>query len=566
MLYTVGVLRKNVSIVRMASLMVSFLKNRYTLAYVLMQPFSTAFDVGAAYVLMVAIDFATSGRLEKWPLYLTGFLSYIVLQFCVDLATKRMQEKALTTAFMALRKKLISKILSMSTQVYSQKNSGAYIAYMTKSTEKIDSLFFRKLFDFYPQLLQFAASVCLLFVLDWRLAVFVLIASSIQILVPKCLVSATGKAQAESVKANEKYTIAVKEIFEAFDVIKSYNLQQKIEYLHQNANSENVKKILKSANLDWFTNTLSHLLSSIVYFGVFFLGAVLVLLGVFKISVIIAASQLVIFIVFPLGSLTRHITSIFAAKEIGKELNGILQQAEPETQFVKKVSFDSNITFDKVGFTYYTGTDTRADKRHTSSVFSNINLSIKKGEKILITGKSGSGKSTLLSLLYKKLTDYTGTITIDGVDIRQISDADYFRLVTVVHQNPFIFDDTIKNNITLYNTFDEAQLTDAVECAGLQQFIATLPEKYDTKITEAASNISGGEKQRIAIARALIKNTPIILLDEATSALDNETAGSIENILLADKERTCIIISHHVSDSLKAQVDSIISMDDVKCS
>lgn len=269
---------------------------------------------------------------------------------------------------------------------------------------------------------------------------------------------------------------------------------------------------------------------------------------------------------FPLGSLTRHITSIFAAKEIGKELNGILQQAEPETQFVKKVSFDSNITFDKVGFTYYTGTDTRADKRHTSSVFSNINLSIKKGEKILITGKSGSGKSTLLSLLYKKLTDYTGTITIDGVDIRQISDADYFRLVTVVHQNPFIFDDTIKNNITLYNTFDEAQLTDAVECAGLQQFIATLPEKYDTKITEAASNISGGEKQRIAIARALIKNTPIILLDEATSALDNETARSIENILLADKERTCIIISHHVSDSLKAQVDSIIPMDDVKCS
>lgn len=142
--------------------MVSFLKNRYTLAYVLMQPFSTAFDVGAAYILMVAIDFATSGRLEKWPLYLTGFLSYIVLQFCVDLATKRMQEKALTTAFMALRKKLISKILSMSTQVYSQKNSGAYIAYMTKNTEKIDSLFFRKLFDFYPQLLQFAASVCLL--------------------------------------------------------------------------------------------------------------------------------------------------------------------------------------------------------------------------------------------------------------------------------------------------------------------------------------------------------------------------------------------------------------------
>lgn len=381
-----------------------------------------------------------------------------------------------------------------------------------------------------------------------------------------------------SIQANEKYTIMVKELFEAFDVIKSYNLQEKIAYIHQNANRENIKMQLKSANLDWFTGTLSHLLSSIVYFGVFFLGAILVLLGVFKISVIIAASQLVIFIVFPLGSLTRNITSIFAAKELGKELNAILQQEEPNAVCVQKTSFETAIVFDRVCFSYHADRDEvpvvgkeaeirqgakhRAhDTIHRSDVFFDVNLSIKKGEKILIIGKSGSGKSTLLSLLYKKHTDYTGTIAIDGADIRNISDEDYFRLVTVVHQNPFIFDDTVKNNIMLYNSFDESQLDDAAERAGLKAFIDGLPEKYDTKIGEAASTISGGEKQRIAIARALIKNTPIILLDESTSALDNETAADIENMLLSDTDKICIIISHHVSDSLKAKVDRIISME-----
>ncbi|MGP1577863.1 MAG: ABC transporter ATP-binding protein [Treponema sp.] len=555
-------------------MMLSFLKNKYSIAYILLQPFSTAFDVGAAYVLMIAIDYATSGSLEKLPWYVAGFLSYIVLQFCVDLVTKRVKEKAVTTAVMQLRSSLMSKILAMNTQVYAQKNSGSYLAYITKSTEKIDSIFFRKLCDFYPQILQFTASVCLLFWLDWRLALFVLITSSIQILVPKCLVPPARTAQSRAVAAHEKYTIAVKEIFEAFDVIKSYNLQQKIAVLHQNANELHGAAVLKSATLDCFTDTLSHLLSSIVYFGVFFLGAILVLLGVFKISVIIAASQLVIFIVFPLGVLTRTITAIFAAKEIIQELDSILTQETAALPLVEKRSFEQHIVFDHVRFIYPTsqnaatgvvpkGQEKTGEDLNTDALqpaLDDITFSIKKGEKILLIGESGSGKSTLLSLLYKKITGYTGSISIDGVDIRNISDEDFFQLVTVVHQNPFIFDDTIRNNITLYGTFDEADFEKAVETAGLKDFIEKLPNKYDTKIGEDGSSISGGEKQRIAIARALIKNTPIILFDEAVSALDADTAQRIETKLLSDADKTYIIISHHVSSSLQEQADRIITI------
>ncbi len=108
--------------------------------------------------------------------------------------------------------------------------------------------------------------------------------------------------------------------------------------------------------------------------------------------------------------------------------------------------------------------------------FSNFNLNIKKGEKILVAGKSGAGKSTLLSLFYKKFTGYVGSIKIDGVDIRNISGEDYFNLVSVVHQSPFIFDDTVKNNTSLYSEFDESKIEDAVNRAGLQKVILNLPE------------------------------------------------------------------------------------------
>ncbi|WP_029409876.1 ABC transporter ATP-binding protein [Treponema pedis] len=547
--------------------MLKFLKNKYGIAYLFFQPISTALEVGIAYVMMISIDYATSGSLEKLHLYLIGFLAYIAIEFFVDLFTGVLQTRALANASMDLRNALMSKILRMNTSEYAKKNSGSYVAYMTKYVEKMDYNFFYKICDLYPQILQFLGSVAWLLFLDWRLAVFVLVIGSIQLFVPKFLVAPTEMAQGESVEAGEKYTIAIKEIFEAFDLIKSYNLQQKIEVLHKNVNKENTKKLIKIDFMNILSNTASEAFSNITYIGIFFLGAVLVLLGFFKVSVIIAASQLVVFIVYPLGNLTRLITSIFAARAIIKDLTPILNMEEKAVDLTSKKSFENEIVFENVSFAYPEESEDddglsleETEAIEPNFVFSSFNLQIKKGEKILIVGKSGAGKSTLLSLLYKKFTGYAGSIKIDGVDIRNISDEDYFNLVSVVHQSPFIFDDTIKNNISLYSEFDENKIEDAVSRAGLQKVILNLPEKYETKIGESASKISGGEKQRLAIARALIKDTPILLLDEATSALDNETAANIENMLLSDKTKTCIIISHHVSDLLKQSVDRIITV------
>ena len=546
--------------------MFKFLKTWYMVLYLVLQALSTALEVGVSYVMMLAIDYATNGTIEKLHLYLIGTIVYLVISFLVNIVTTRVREKAGAQAVFSLREALMKKILTMSTSEYASRNSGSYVAFLTKNVEKLEESYFWTIFRIYPSFLQLIVSVIWLSIMDWRLSLFVLFTGLIQLIVPKFTVKPVAEAERDYIEKSENYTISLKEIFSAFDLIKSYNLQEKIEILHRNANTGYKKASFKDMCMNGFMGSLGDLLSNITYIGVFFLGAVLVLLGFFKISVIIAASQLVVFIVYPLSNLTHYITSLLASKAVIKELDEILNMEEKDSYFKDmeaKISFEDSISFENMSFCYPQdgGDEDDEENRGSFPALKNINLSVKKGEKVLIVGESGSGKSTLLSLLCKKFTGYEGLIKIDRTDIRKIPDASYFKLVSVVHQSPFIFDDTIKNNIALYNEdISDERIKEACKKAGLQKFIEGLPLGLETRIGEGASKISGGEKQRIAIARALVKDSPILLMDEATSALDKETSAEIENTVLSQRELTCIIISHHVSEGLRARADKIITV------
>ena len=548
--------------------MFKFLKTWYMVLYLVLQALSTALEVGVSYVMMLAIDYATNGTIEKLHLYLIGTIAYLVISFLVNIVTTRVREKAGAQAVFSLREALMKKILTMSTSEYASRNSGSYVAFLTKNVEKLEESYFWTIFRIYPSFLQLIVSVIWLSIMDWRLSLFVLFTGLIQLIVPKFTVKPVAEAERDYIEKSENYTISLKEIFSAFDLIKSYNLQEKIEILHRNANTGYKKASFKDMCMNGFMGSLGDLLSNITYIGVFFLGAVLVLLGFFKISVIIAASQLVVFIVYPLSNLTHYITSLLASKAVIKELDEILNLQEKDSSLKDleaRISFEDSISFENMSFCYPQdgGDEDDEENRGSFPALKNINLSVKKGEKVLIVGESGSGKSTLLSLLYKKFTGYEGLIKIDGTDIRLIPDASYFKLVSVVHQSPFIFDDTIKNNIALYNEdISDERIKEACKKAGLQRFIESLPLGLETRIGEGASKISGGEKQRIAIARALVKDSPILLMDEATSALDKETSAEIENTVLSQRELTCIIISHHVSESLRARADKIVTVKD----
>ena len=185
-----------------------------------------------------------------------------------------------------------------------------------------------------------------------------------------------------------------------------------------------------------------------------------------------------------------------------------------------------------------------------------ISHRFEKNKSYAIVGTSGSGKTTLINLLLGKYNDYSGSIHYNNIDLKEISIDSLFEISSFVEQNVFVFDDSIINNITMYSSVDEELLNDAIKKSGLAKLIDEKGKDY--RCGENGCNLSGGEKQRISIARALVKKSQLLLLDEATSALDNETSSSITNNLLAIDNTTNIMITHRLDEDILNKFDEII--------
>ena len=189
-------------------------------------------------------------------------------------------------------------------------------------------------------------------------------------------------------------------------------------------------------------------------------------------------------------------------------------------------------------------------------MWNGISHRFEKNKSYAIVGTSGSGKTTLINLLLGKYNDYSGSIHYNNIDLKEISIDSLFEISSFVEQNVFVFDDSIINNITMYSSVDEELLNDAIKKSGLAKLIDEKGKDY--RCGENGCNLSGGEKQRISIARALVKKSQLLLLDEATSALDNETSSSITNNLLAIDNTTKIMITHRLDEDILNKFDEII--------
>ena len=189
------------------------------------------------------------------------------------------------------------------------------------------------------------------------------------------------------------------------------------------------------------------------------------------------------------------------------------------------------------------------------------NLHVDKGEFVFIVGNSGSGKSTIIKLLLNNYEVSKGTLYINDIDINTINIENIYQHISIVHQNAPILNDTLKNNITYFKEYSDNQITEVIEKAGLKDFVNALPENLNTVINENGNNISGGEKQRISIARALLKDADLLIYDEPTSNLDHTTAKEIESILL-NIDKTCFMITHKLDKELLSKFDEILVLKD----
>ena len=348
----------------------------------------------------------------------------------------------------------------------------------------------------------------------------------------------------------EQVTSITKDLFSGFEVIKGFNISNKIKGIFNTASTNVESSKRKYSILEAIIRGFSLSFSVTIYLGVLLVGGYLMYNNNITVGTAIIIIQLSTHIVGPVKMSISLINQIRSVKLIADKIENILDSSSVNLESTNLESFKNNIEIKNLDFSY---TDDR-------KALDNINLTFEKNKKYAIVGESGSGKSTLIKLLMRYYNDYNGEILIDNKDLKTIYSSDLYKNLSMIQQNVFMFDDSIKENIRLYSNHDDNKILKTCDRAGISNLINRLPKGIDSLVGENGNKLSGGEKQRIAIARALINDTQILILDESTSALDNETAFNLENSLINLDDLTLITITHKLIKNILVNYDEIIVM------
>ena len=454
-----------------------------------------------------------------------------------------------------LKKALYKKLLHMQTSYFDQHDSGFIVQRFCADCDVACSGLLENLKVFVSRFFSSVSLICVLIYNSWQLAIIAVFILGCALMPLASVRRRIKRVVMGSVVEGAKILSNYTETYAGNKTIASYNLQDKIYHKFddtlRNLFKLTIKMVQKTA---WMTPAL-HVIVSIGIGAVIGYGSYLIVNGT------ITSGNFVSFI-------TALILLYTPVKSIGKNYNAmqvsflaierVVELLETEPTIVNKPDakvlkgIESGIKFNNVDFEYKEGVP----------VLKDINLDVKAGSTIALVGNSGGGKTTIVNLIPRFYDVKSGSITINGTDIRDFTLESLRNNIAVVFQDNFLFSGTIRDNILLgKEDASEEEIIQAVKMACLDEFISELKDGLDTKIGERGSLLSGGQRQRLAIARAFIKNAPIVILDEATSALDNKAEAvvqkAIDNLM---KDRTVFVIAHRLSTVQNA--DHIVVVND----
>ncbi len=448
----------------------------------------------------------------------------------------------------ALQNKMTDNILLSDSQTIESKHTGKYISTFLYDVNMVQELVSTGILNIMKDSLTLITLLCLMFYQNWKLAIFSLIMMPLAATVAKSLGKRMGKAATASVISSGNFTTLISEILRGSKIIKIYQRED----FEKNRSSEAIKHLtdtqIKIGKIQIRAAPIMETLTGFMIAGFIYYSGILISKGEIGINNFFSFLAAMMLAYQPVRSLATVNMLIYqgaaAAQRVFKIIDREIQIKDgiklPELKVNK-----SNIKFEDVSFQYLTGKE-RAIK--------NISIDIE-GEKITaLVGHSGAGKSTILNLIPRFYEPQNGKIVLDGQEINKVSLKSLRNKISLVSQDVILFDDSVENNIK-YAKLDakDNQIKEACKLAAADEFIEKLPEKYKTIIGENGVRLSGGQKQRISIARAILKNSPIILLDEATSSLDAESEEKVQNAIFnLTKNRTTLVIAHRLSTINKA--------------
>ncbi len=504
----------------------------------------TALSLGQQFLVRWFVDGYLSvgkGALKDVLLFMTGYVLITLLSTFGHLLRSFLSSRLGMKISYQLRSKLSTHIQSLSMSFFNKRNTGELLERVFNDTMNVRNFFTNSFCNMFSQAVTLVALAILMLVINWKLALAAFVFAPLIIFFARTFWPYIRKIFHRQRRKGDKIQSKLQDVLSGIRIVKSYG-REKAEIEEFDALNEDHARVQRRN--EKFFATVFPILSLLLSFGTYlivYLGGLDVLQGEMTVGGLMQFVSYAGMLLGPLSwmsFLPRHIIHMTTSLD---RIYDILDE-KPDVvsgENAVKREIDGDISFKDVLFGY----------RSHEMVLEDINLEVKKGEMIGLVGASGTGKSTLINLVMRLYDVSEGSISVDGIDIKDYDVADYHRQLGVVLQETFLFAGTVLDNIGFAKpnaTMDE--IIKAAKSANAHEFICKLPDGYNTYIGEKGHMLSGGEKQRIAIARAILGDPKILILDEATSALDTESEFQVQQALERLREgRTTFAIAHRLS-------------------
>lgn len=495
-------------------------------------------------LVLDAIDKGTVDAYRTVIIATVIFIFYSPLNFLIS---RMMRISYMRDTILDVRKMAFDKIINMPFKQYSQKSKEVYISNLINDVNNFENRFFWSLLNFLIDISMFVISLAILIVLDWKLSIAMTLFAVLLYLISRIFTKKTKALEMEISTTSEEFTTDMSNTFNGIEILKLNNIEEK--FLKKSIDTINrleKRKYVANVYTELQRNTI-YILCFVVSVGIMvYLGySIQGTMGLGAAGMIFQLSS----------SMGNYLVEAFALQNRVKASIGIYDKiAKPEESSAlvgngtREFRLLDRIEVSNVNFSY--------DQKQ---VIRDASFTIEKGKKYLIKGVSGAGKTTLMNLLAMIYDDFEGRITVDGIDYREVSEKSFHEKVAFIYQDVFLFEDSIRNNITLYRDIPAEQIDYAVKVCGLDSIIDEKKDGIEERLTENGKNLSGGQRQRLSIARAIAKNAEILFVDEGTSSLNEDLGREIEKVFL-ELDNTVIAISHRYYEGVTENYDYVLEI------
>lgn len=532
------------------------LKEKGLLAATLL--FSVIFAVGSTMISLIlkdVIDSAVTGNMGRFTMlifqtviYVLGFgLCYFVYSTLSKKFVCRVTRSIRADVFGGIFKKNISDFRSV--------NSADYLSALTNDVKNIEDNYFVPLLACLQNIIIFLSSFAIMLYLSPLVTLCLFVVTLLVLVVPGLLQKGIQNRQDSFSKKQSRFTVAIKDFLSGFEVIRSYRMNSHAVESFGEKNDTLYKTKYGLDRLVAAVEALSVSLGFMAQCSVLFVSAYLIITGKITAGALVGLVQVSSTIVMPIQAISQNVPRIKGCSPIIERLIGFVDYKDDKFNGTGLPSFESNISVRNLQFGYEQGAG------QEQKIIKGIDLSFERGKKYAVVGKSGCGKTTLINLISGYYSEFEGEVIYDDAEIHSLNIEKLNEMSSVIHQNVYMFDDTIMNNICLYKKIEPSALQKALDMSGVSMFLEN-EKTLEAPVGENGNNLSGGQRQRIAVARALVQGKPILILDEGTSAVDMQTAYDIESQLLKISDLTVITITHSLNSELLRRYDEIIFMED----